>query len=231
MVLRFREHCRQGAKDQLAGVSRHSRRPLVTLREGFSRSFHKTCAFQNQKYDITRTLVCRSTSDSAGQAMSPVEPTSKRNPAWTRDELILALELYLRNPVSPPSKTSAAVQDLSAVLNRLGELLGRSDYKKFRNPNGVYMKMMNFRRFEAAYTAAGKVGLTRGNKDEQALWNAFAADKHNAMAKLWCNVSCWPSKSSDGCNVRPARLILRSVTARAERGLLRPTIQSHLRPW
>jgi predicted HNH restriction endonuclease len=110
------------------------------------------------------------------------EPSSKRNPAWTRDELILALELYLRNPASPPSKTSLEVQDLSAVLNKLGQLLGRSDYEKFRNANGVYMKMMNFRRFDPAYTVAGKVGLTRGNKDEQAVWNEFAADKQRLKA-------------------------------------------------
>jgi predicted HNH restriction endonuclease len=105
------------------------------------------------------------------------EQSLKRNPPWTRDELILALELYLRNPASPPSKTSPEVQDLSALLNKLGQVLGRGDHEKFRNANGVYMKMMNFRRFDPDYTATGKVGLTRGNKDEQAVWNEFAADQ------------------------------------------------------
>jgi len=101
----------------------------------------------------------------------------KRNPPWTRDELILALELYMRNRASPPSKTSVEVQDLSAILNKLGAALGFGENNKFRNANGVYMKMMNFRRFDPEYTASGKVGLTRGNKDEEDVWREFARDK------------------------------------------------------
>jgi len=46
----------------------------------------------------------------------------------------------------------------------------------FRNPNGVYMKLMNFRRFDPAYQAQGKTGLTRGNKLEQVVWDEFAHD-------------------------------------------------------
>jgi predicted HNH restriction endonuclease len=39
------------------------------------------------------------------------------------------------------------------------------------------MKLMNFRRFDPDYTADGKVGLTRGNKDEELVWDEFSADK------------------------------------------------------
>ena len=46
----------------------------------------------------------------------------------------------------------------------------------FRNPNGVYMKLMNFRRFDPVYQAQGKTGLTRGNKLEETVWNDFASD-------------------------------------------------------
>ena len=105
------------------------------------------------------------------------EQRSKRNPPWTRDELILALELYMQNPASPPSQTSVEVQELSATLNKLGAALGLGEENKFRNANGVYMKMMNFRRFDPNYTASGKVGLTRGNKDEADVWREFAHDK------------------------------------------------------
>jgi hypothetical protein len=40
---------------------------------------------------------------------SNVEAASARNPAWSRDELILALDLYLLNPASPPGKQSQEV--------------------------------------------------------------------------------------------------------------------------
>lgn len=102
--------------------------------------------------------------------------STKRNPDWTRDELILALQLYLSNRSSPPGKESAQVKEFSDFLGRLGVSLGMSDEGTFRNANGVYMKMMNFRRFDPEYTNSGKVGLDRGNKDEEVVWTMFAND-------------------------------------------------------
>lgn len=109
------------------------------------------------------------------------DKTQPRNPPWTRDELILALELYLRNPASPPGKNSTDVQELSATLNKLGRMIGLGENSKFRNANGVYMKMMNFRRFDPQYTASGKVGLTRGNRDEEGVWREFAQHKERLV--------------------------------------------------
>jgi 5-methylcytosine-specific restriction enzyme A len=99
----------------------------------------------------------------------------ERNPSWTRDELILALDLYLRFKGNPPGKSSAEIIGLSALLNSLSASRadGRSD---FRNPNGVYMKLMNFRRFDPVYQAQGKSGLVRGNKLEDVVWKEFASD-------------------------------------------------------
>lgn len=99
----------------------------------------------------------------------------ERNPSWTRDELILALDLYVRFKGNPPGKSSAEIEGLSAILNRLSGSAaeGRPD---FRNPNGVYMKLMNFRRFDPAYQAQGKSGLVRGNKLELVVWRDFASD-------------------------------------------------------
>jgi predicted HNH restriction endonuclease len=98
----------------------------------------------------------------------------KRNPKWSRDELILAVDLYLRHRNSPPSKDSAEVDELSAFLNHMGEVLGAITTDEYRNANGVYMKMMNFRRFDPDYTDQGKVGLRRGNKDEEVVWKEYA---------------------------------------------------------
>lgn len=95
---------------------------------------------------------------------------------WTWDEHVLALELYLSNPTSPPGKDSGQVAAVSALLNRLGQRRGIERSDTYRNANGVYMKMMNFRRFDPAFTASGKVGLTRGNHLEEAVWAEFAND-------------------------------------------------------
>lgn len=104
-------------------------------------------------------------------------PSESRNPPWMRDELILALELYFRNRQSPPGKTSREVAELSQILNLLGQRVGRAAEGKYRNVNGVYMKMMNFRRFDPITTAEGRVGLTRGNKEEEVVWNEFVGDQ------------------------------------------------------
>src|SRR5580700_2153669 len=88
--------------------------------------------------------------------LSSGEPAS--NPDWTRDELILALNLYLKYRHKPPGKESPEILELSRVLNQLGEKLfppeDRAD--TFRNMNGVYMKLMNFRRLDPQYTSGGK---------------------------------------------------------------------------
>lgn len=41
------------------------------------------------------------------------------NPPWARDELILALELYFREPSACGSKTHSEVIKLSEILNKL----------------------------------------------------------------------------------------------------------------
>ena len=103
---------------------------------------------------------------------------SASNPDWTRDELILALNVYLRHRPNPPGKESHEILELSSVLNRLGEKLfppeDRAD--TFRNENGVYMKLMNFRRLDPQYTAGGKTGLSRGAKAEEEVWAEFGGD-------------------------------------------------------
>ncbi len=64
-----------------------------------------------------------------------------RNPKWTRDELILALELYFRCKPSKINKEHPEVVRLSKLLNSLPIHPQKEKYEKFRNPNGVYMNL------------------------------------------------------------------------------------------
>ncbi len=102
---------------------------------------------------------------------------AQSNPAWSRDELILALDLYLRHRDALPGKNSFQVQGLSAFLGRMGKRLADGEAPTFRNPNGVYMKLGNFRRWDPEYTQSGKTGLAKGNKDEGAVWEEFSKDR------------------------------------------------------
>ena len=96
------------------------------------------------------------------------------NPNWTHDELIVTLDFYLRHPVSMPGKTSKEILALSDLLNRLRVKVGTAGGDTFRNANGVYMKLMNLRRFDPDYD--GK-GLERGGKDDEVIWNRYASHR------------------------------------------------------
>lgn len=85
-----------------------------------------------------------------------------RDVKWSWDETVLALEFYLRHHPQPPGKDSPELIALSALLNRLGEANGVPRSAKFRNPNGVYMKLMNFRRHDIDFIESGRKGLERG---------------------------------------------------------------------
>ena len=97
-----------------------------------------------------------------------------RNPKWTRDELILALELYFRvNPILT-SEENPEIVVLSDLLDPLPIYARIVHSEKFRKPNGVYIKLCNFLRFDPSYT--GTV-LNRGNRLEKDMWNEFAKCK------------------------------------------------------
>jgi len=82
------------------------------------------------------------------------------NPAWSRDELILALNLYVQFKGNPPGKGSHGVVELSNFLNKMGSQIANRALD-FRNPNGVYMKVMN-QAFRSNLHRAGKEGVATG---------------------------------------------------------------------
>jgi 5-methylcytosine-specific restriction enzyme A len=80
-----------------------------------------------------------------------------KNPNWTIDELILSLDLYLRvNPIHT-NENHPEIVKLSELLNSLPIHPRKTKRENFRNPNGVYMKLCNFLRFDPNYH--GKVSL------------------------------------------------------------------------
>lgn len=104
-----------------------------------------------------------------------------RNPAWSREELILALDLYLNSDQGPPTSSSdPRILELSRILNLLPMPDGFQDSPRYRNANGVNMKLSNFRRFDPSYIAPGRVGLSRGGKLKEAIWREFH-DRKDAL--------------------------------------------------
>ncbi|MDP3747664.1 MAG: HNH endonuclease [Phenylobacterium sp.] len=107
------------------------------------------------------------------------ETKRSRNPNWTRDELILALDLYFDNPMA--DEHSAVVGELSVLLNRLWPAT-ELDRKTLRNPAGVSMKLGNFQGLDPEYLASGRKGLPHGGRLEKQIWTEFEADRPHLKA-------------------------------------------------
>lgn len=96
-----------------------------------------------------------------------------RNPNWTRDELILALNLYERVGRKQLEASHPEVLKLSDLLKQLpihDVSLRNTD---FRNPQGVSMKLGNFSSVDPLH--AGR-GLQRGGKLDKEVWDEFEDD-------------------------------------------------------
>jgi hypothetical protein len=99
-------------------------------------------------------------------------PDSRRNPPWSDEELILALDLYLRD--GPLDGKDGRVVELSKVLNALTIHADRPDAERFRNPNAVALKLANFSALDPGYR--GK-GMTRGGRRDAEVWATFSRDE------------------------------------------------------
>lgn len=92
---------------------------------------------------------------------------------WTRDELILALDLYTRVDVGSVPKHDPEIVAVSDVLKGLPIHPVEKREANFRSPDAVYMKLGNFRRIDPSY---GGKGLDAGNKLELPVWDDFHGD-------------------------------------------------------
>lgn len=96
--------------------------------------------------------------------------TGQGNPKWTREETILALELYFECAPSVPGPSDPRVQRLSELLRSLPYHEGESRNSTFRNPDGVGFKIANLRQ-----VATGR-GLQNFSKMDREVWEEFGGD-------------------------------------------------------
>jgi hypothetical protein len=81
---------------------------------------------------------------------------------WTRDQLILAFELYCRIPFGKITTRNPLVRDLADTLGRTSASVAR--------------KLGNFGAFDPVLAARNVSGLTHGSKLDKAIWDEFHLD-------------------------------------------------------
>ena len=85
-----------------------------------------------------------------------------RNAPWTREQLIMALNVYCKIPFKD-------VKEWHPIIQKYAQLIGRT-------PVALKMKVGNFGRFDPALKAKGIVGLSNGSKADEVIWNEFWGD-------------------------------------------------------
>jgi 5-methylcytosine-specific restriction protein A len=96
-----------------------------------------------------------------------------RNPKWHKDEIILALDLYFDKDRGSIDKNNPKIIELSATLNQLPLFTERPDAARFRNPNGVTLKLSNFLAIDPNYTGRG---MESYSKLDAAVFEEFRKD-------------------------------------------------------
>ena len=90
---------------------------------------------------------------------------------WTREELILAFELYCRIPFQRTKASDARVKELAAILGR--------------TPASIARKLGNFGAFDPQLAARDISGLTHGSKLDKAVWDEFQQDWNGLVVRAY----------------------------------------------
>ena len=102
-----------------------------------------------------------------------------RSPSWSRDELILALEVYFSIRPQTPGPALSAIIELSQELNRMAERTGAARPANYRSPAAVVMKLMNFRSFDEEFPGEG---LSAASHTDRVVWDDFSEDRERLVA-------------------------------------------------
>lgn len=89
------------------------------------------------------------------------------NPNWTKDEIILALDLYFQCKGKIPGPTDERVVRLSKLLRENPFHHAEVRKESFRNPDGVAFKLQNLR------NVATGLGLDNTSRMDRQVWEEF----------------------------------------------------------
>ena len=78
---------------------------------------------------------------------------------WSREELIVAFNLYCKTPFTKINASNKAVKELAPILGR--------------SASSVALKLANFARLDPALQERNIAGMRHGSKGEVVIWNEF----------------------------------------------------------
>lgn len=92
---------------------------------------------------------------------------------WTREELILVLDLYLKNREDLNSISAEVFEAYSNFCRRLHQN-ALSQNSSFRSPRSIYLRLQNYRNCDPYWQKRGHKGLQSGQTDHfRKIWAEF----------------------------------------------------------
>ena len=106
-----------------------------------------------------------------------------KNPIWTKDEMILALDLYFKILDDSISPNHPEVIKLSRIMKQLPVHPKEFRKKNFRNVNGIVLRLANYKSVDPDYKGSGMIN---GGKQVQEVWDEFAKKREelNSIANV-----------------------------------------------
>jgi len=124
------------------------------------------------------------------------------NLVWTREEIILAMDLYVRegglDGRTLPSDSTESVRRLSGILNRLGAYPAELRGATYRSPNAVALKLLNLR----AVQTDGAEGMPAHSQADAAAWRDYVDD----LPRLHSEAEAIRTRLNDG-SIQPASAV------------------------
>jgi putative restriction endonuclease len=90
-----------------------------------------------------------------------------QNELWSRDELIVAFNLYCKTPFPKISSRNKNIIELSSLIKR--------------SPSSVALKLANFARLDPSLHERHISGMTHGSKGEVSVWGEFASNREELV--------------------------------------------------
>lgn len=145
------------------------------------------------------------------------------NPRWSRDETLLALELYLTCKGIVPGPADERVLQLSEELRRLPIYPADKRRETFRNPEGVAFKLQNLRQ-----VATGR-GLGNVSETDKEVWAAYGHQPETVarltmqIREVAANAELAAIIDDDDFEFLEGRLLTKQHKYRERHGSVRPT--------
>lgn len=98
-----------------------------------------------------------------------------QNPDWTREQLILALDLYFRLDPKEVSPRNTEVKELSDFLRKVPFHLNPPNPGSYRSLSSVCKKLANFQAVDPGYPGKGLTG-NGYQREEKAVWAEFSSN-------------------------------------------------------